>query len=108
MPDHDFWQPLPPSAGGLARLRHRIEERQTRAPRRRCAHAFAFATLAIAAIGIGEYARHLPQRRFEQALHHALAALPKPERESGIARELPSSRADVRILVLAPPDQQHR
>lgn len=105
MSDDELWRPLPPSDGGLARLRHRIEAREAQAPARRGARTFALATLAIAlvaGIGFGEYARSLPQRRFEHALRAAIAALPSHEPEKGIARELPSSRPDVRILVLAP------
>lgn len=104
MSDEEIWRPLPPSNGGLARLRHRIEARQAQAFARRGARTFALATLAIvlvAGIGFGEYARSLPQRRFEHALRAAIAQLPSQEPEKGIARELPSSRPDVRILVLA-------
>ena len=104
MPDDELWLRLPPNAGGLARLRARIDARRAPAYARRGAPTFAlaaFAIAAVAAIGFGEYARSLPQRRFEQALRAALAKLPTPETEKGIARELPSSRPDVRILVLA-------
>lgn len=102
MHDHELWQSLPPTAGGLARLRDRIDAR--RAPGHARRGTLALATLAIAlvvAAGIGEYARSLPQRRFEHALRDAIEKLPPPETEKGIARELPSSRPDVRILVLA-------
>ena len=88
----------------LNRLRNRIEARHAQASARRGARRFALATLAIAVVaaaGFGEYARSLPQRRFERALRAAIAQLPAREPEKGIARELPSSRADVRILVLA-------
>lgn len=109
MSDSELWQSLPPTAGGLARLRERIDAR--RMPARRGTRAFALATLAIAivaAAGVGEYARTLPQRRFEQTLREALAKLPPPEREKGIVRELPSSRPDVRILVIAQAAPQPR
>ena len=95
---------IDPPAGGLARLVRAVEA--GRAPARPWRlRGLAFATSAtLLAIGVG-LVRHAPQRAFERQLHAALGdALPADGHvaEHGIAAEWPSTRADVRILVLRP------
>jgi len=106
MTDDDSWRrPLQPPAGGLARLRRSVEARSSRsAPRWRAPLAWASAAImAVLAIGATQYVQRAPQRAFERHLRSALATMPTDEVvERGIARELPSSRADVRIVELAP------
>lgn len=106
MTDEESWrQPLQPPAGGLARLRRSVEARPARsAPRWRSPLTWASAAVAaILAIGATQYVQRAPQRAFERNLHSALATMPTDAAvEHGIARELPSSRADVRIVELAP------
>ena len=106
MTDEASWrQQLPPPAGGLARLRRSVETRSARpAPRWRSPLAWASAAIAaVLAIGVTQYVQRAPQRAFERNLRSALATMPTDAVvERGIARELPSSRADVRIVELAP------
>ncbi|HEY0232779.1 MAG TPA: hypothetical protein VGC55_16140 [Dokdonella sp.] len=106
MSDHDAWRTkLEPPAGGLARLQREIDSRRDRVPRVRTAPAFAAAAaFAALAFGVTHYLRLAPQRAFERSLQTALATMPADDAvvERGIARELPSSRADVRIVELAP------
>jgi hypothetical protein len=106
MTDDDSWrQRLHPPAGGLARLRRSVETRSSRgASRWRSPLAWASAAIAaVMAIGVTQYVQHAPQRAFERNLRSALATMRTDEVvERGIARELPSSRADVRIVELAP------
>lgn len=62
-------------------------------------------SLCIAA-GIGVHLHHAPRHAFEQALHAALADAEREHarREAALPapRELPSRRADVRILLVEP------
>lgn len=92
---------LDPPPGGLVRLMRSVQVRQARPPRPALRFVFAGAAACAAlALGLSHYRHEAPRRAFEQHLQAALAA----ERlERGIARELPSGRADVRIVVLAAP-----
>jgi hypothetical protein len=94
---------LDPPPGGLVRLMRSVQARQARPPRPALRLALAgagAAACAALALGLSHYRHEAPRRVFEQHLQAALAA----ERlERGIARELPSERADVRIVVLAAP-----
>jgi hypothetical protein len=107
MTDDDSWrQRLQPPAGGLARLHRSVETRSSSRgiPPWRSPLAWASAAIAaVMAIGVTQYVQRAPQRAFERNLRSALATMPTDEVvERGIARELPSSRADVRIVELAP------
>lgn len=103
MSDTEAWKrPLDPPPGGLARLMQSVEARHARPPPRRARFAFAGAAVALLfACALTQYQREAPRRAFEHNLH---AVLDAERRERGIARELPSTRADVRIVVLAPPE----
>ncbi len=93
---------LDPPPGGLVRLMRSVETRRTRPPRPALRFALAGAAASVAlALGLAHYRNEAPRRAFEQ---HLQAALDAERHERGIARELPSERADVRIVVLAPPD----
>jgi len=106
MIERDSWrQQLEPPAGGLARLQHELDLRHDERPTLRSAPTFVAAVVLVTlALGATNYIRHAPQRAFERSLRAALATMPADEAivERGIARELPSSRADVRIVLLAP------
>lgn len=108
MTEADAWRRLEaPPAGGLARLQAGIESRRyapSRAWRTRGAWAGALvATFVISILLANSYREHTAQRAFADSLHAALARAEfQPVLESGIQRELPSSRADVRIVVINP------
>ena len=102
--------PLRPPPGGLQRLRRALDARAVPARARYFSPRLAVAaSLAVAGlIGASFYAhtaRNEPQRAFERELRAAMAGLPRADQivESGVVRDLPSSRADVRIIVAAPP-----
>lgn len=109
MTEHDSWrQHLEPPVGGLARLQREIDSRHDERPTLRSAPTFVAAVVLLGfALGATNYLRHAPQRAFERSLRAALATMPADDAivERGIARELPSSRADVRIVLLAPAAQ---
>lgn len=100
MTDAPSWQrALDPPAGGLARLMRSVEARRARPPHRQWRLAFAGAAAAmVIALGVAQHRREALGRAFERDFQAALAA---ERSERGIARELPSARADVRIVVLA-------
>ncbi|MBO9662129.1 hypothetical protein [Dokdonella sp.] len=100
MTDAPSWQrALDPPAGGLTRLMRSVEARRARPPRGQWRLAFAGAAAAIVvAFGVAQHQREAPRRAFER---HFQAALQAERAERGIARELPSTRTDVRIVVLA-------
>lgn len=94
------WQrALDPPPGGLTRLMRGVDARRSRPARRQWRLAFGAAAAVVVALGLAQYRHDAPQRAFER---HFQAALDAERRERGIARELPSARADVRIVVLAP------
>lgn len=98
-----FWQrALDPPPGGLMRLMRSVETRRAQPPQshRRLVFAGA-AAIAVIALGLAQYRHEAPRLAFKR---HLQAALEAERRERGIARELPSARADVRIVVLAPVD----
>lgn len=99
----DSWRrTLDPPPGGLAQLIRRIEMRRARPPHSMLRLVFAgAAACAMVALGLAQYRHEAPRRAFERQLQ---AALDAQRHERGIARELPSERADVRIVVLAPPE----
>ncbi|HEY0178320.1 MAG TPA: hypothetical protein VGC30_01670 [Dokdonella sp.] len=105
MTDERWRRRLEPPPGGLERLAAAIAARRGAQPRSRAPFALAGATAAAAAaLALAGYLREAPQRAFERDLRAALAAGLRDEtRERGVVRELPSGRADVRILVVAPP-----
>ncbi|MBB5207159.1 hypothetical protein [Chiayiivirga flava] len=95
-----------PPPGGLERLSHALE-RTGQAPKRwGPAVSLAMACSLCVAAGIGVHLYNAPRLAFEQALHAALAeagnAQMKREAAKSLPRELPSSRADVRILLVEP------
>ncbi|MET0225172.1 MAG: hypothetical protein ABW187_01905 [Dokdonella sp.] len=106
MTELEAWREwLEPPAGGLARLQREIASRHDAMPTLRSLPTLVAAVvLAGFALGLTQYIRSAPQRAFERSLQAALTALPAQDAvvERGIARELPSSRADVRIVLLAP------
>ena len=97
--------PLQPPPGGRERLRIAVERR---APRRIDAPRLAIAAslAAVGVIALSLYAHRAPQREFERELRAAMAGLPQAQiLESGVVRDLPSTRSDVRIIVAAPATQ---
>ena len=100
----DAWRyMLEPPTGGLARLVESVQ-RQRNAAR----HPFALAAIGAACallIAVGtmryEYLRNEPQRRIESAIRAALEPPQQIRVENGAALELPSSRSDVRIFLIA-------
>jgi hypothetical protein len=100
----DAWRyMLEPPAGGLARL---VESVQTQ----RNAVRYPFALAAIGAvcallIAVGtmryQYLHNGPQRRIESALRAAFEPTQQIRVANGAALELSSSRADVRIFLIA-------
>jgi hypothetical protein len=106
MTDRESWrQPLEPPPGGLARLQRSVGARGVRKTPGWRAAAVACSSAAVAALlatGLAGYRERAPQRDFERSLQAAMATLNAPVVERGIARDLPSSRADVRIVELAP------
>lgn len=97
-------EPLEPVAGGLARLADAVARQNPRS--RRSAWPFALGgTLALLlATGVIHHRHEAPQRAFERQWRDALSSL---QQERGIRRELPSGRADVRILVVDAPAAPH-
>lgn len=96
---HAWQRPLQPPPGGLQRLMQSVERR--RAPRSRFGprHAFAGAAAAALVLVAGVQLARAPRRAFEHALQTAIEETGSV-RERGIAHDLPSTRADVRIVVL--------
>ena len=90
---------LDPPPGGLARLKESVGRRRARPPRRRTCRALAGAAAAALALGAGLQLARAPHRAFERTLASALAETGVVH-ERGIARDLPSARGDVRIVVL--------
>lgn len=100
-PTESWRRTLDPPPGGLVRLMRDVDARRARAPRPTLRLVFAgAAACAMVALGLVQYRHEAPRRAFER---HLQAALDAERRERGIARELPSGRANVRIVVLAPP-----
>jgi type VI protein secretion system component VasK len=100
MTETQAWQrELEPPPGGLQRLMHSVERR--RAPRTRLLrrHAFAGAAAAVLVLVAGMQLSRAPRRAFEHALQTAIEETDTVH-ERGIAHDLPSARADVRIVVL--------
>jgi hypothetical protein len=97
---------LQPPAGGLMRLQQEIGRRRARSDATRRAIPFAMSSITLMAalvFAIVDYARKAPERNFERALKSELATLETRPAivQSGIERDLPSGRTDVRIAVLA-------
>lgn len=94
------WQrPLEPPPGGLQRLMQSVERRRTPRSRLRPRLAFAGAAAAVLVLVAGVQLSHAPRRAFEHALQTAIEETGSVH-ERGIAHDLPSARADVRIVVL--------
>lgn len=110
MTERDRWNTrLTPPPGGLERLSRTLAMRGAARPQvsRRWPMVFAAACSACLALGIGLYLRDAPRRVFEQSLRDALAqsAMANQDATEDTAppplRELPSSRPDVRIVLVA-------
>lgn len=98
----DPWrESLDPPAGGLARLVRGVEARHAHPPHVDLRLAFSASAVVLAlALGIAHYQQEAQHRAFARQLRSAFEA---ERREHGIARDLPSARADVRIVVLSAP-----
>lgn len=105
MTEQDAWRArLLPPPGGLDRLAHALSQP---APAHRTwikGTAIAMACSLCIAAGLAMHVHNAPRHAFEQALQAALAETEHEVREPTVPppRELPSSRPDVRILLVQP------
>lgn len=106
MTERDRWNTrLTPPPGGLERLSRTLAARDDARPgaSRHWPMVFAAACSACLALGLGLYIQDAPRRAFEQSLHDALAqsAAAAENTAPPPLGELPSSRPDVRIVLVA-------
>lgn len=90
---------LTPPPGGMERLMRALAEPQR--SRRPWVLTFAAACSACLAFWLGIYIHAAPQRAFEQSLREALAQSVAADEGVMPLQELPSSRPDVRIVLVA-------
>lgn len=100
----ELWRvTLDPPAGGLARLIESVQAQ--REARRRSFVPMSVGAVCALLLAIGvirlDDRRTGPQRRIENAIRSALATDAQVRVENGAALELPSSRPDVRIFLIA-------
>ena len=97
---------LTPPPGGLARLARTLAA-ESAAGRRPHVSTWVLGTATACslclALGLAWYQHEAPRRDFELALRDALAQMPAPPLDTiDTAIELPSSRPDVRIVLVVP------
>lgn len=97
----DWREQIDPPAGGLARLHAAIEARRSRRARPWALRAALAAACLALALGVTELPPYLRRERLRTALAAALAPPAAVSVERGAAFELPSRRADVRIVFVA-------